>query len=88
MTGRGSYKWPSGARYTGQLRNGKSEGYGIMEYADGDRYEGEWRDEKKHGYGKYTYADGRIKEGMWYQGKEVTQEEMYGGMMSHKSSSS
>lgn len=59
-----------------------------MEYADGDRYEGEWRDEKKHGYGKYTYADGRIKEGMWYQGKEVTQEEMYGGMMSHKSSSS
>ncbi len=59
-----------------------------MEYADGDRYEGEWRDEKKHGYGKYTYADGRIKEGMWYQGKEVTQEEMYGGMMSHNSSSS
>ncbi len=59
-----------------------------MEYADGDRYEGEWRDEKKHGYGKYTYSDGRIKEGMWYQGKEVTQEEIYGGMMSHNSSSS
>jgi hypothetical protein len=42
MTGRGIYRWPSGAKYTGQLRGGKSEGYGAMEYADGDRYEGEW----------------------------------------------
>jgi len=71
MTGRGIYRWPSGARYTGQLKAGKSDGYGIMEYADGDRYEGEWKDEKKHGYGKYTYADGRVREGMWYEGKEV-----------------
>jgi hypothetical protein len=70
------------------LKNGKSDGYGIMEYADGDRYEGEWKDEKKHGYGKYTYADGRTKEGMWFEGKEVTQEELYAGMMSHHSVSS
>ena len=74
MTGRGIYRWPSGAKYNGQLKGGKSDGYGAMEYADGDRYEGEWKDEKKHGYGKYTYADGRVREGMWYEGKEVNPE--------------
>jgi hypothetical protein len=71
MTGRGVYRWPSGAKYTGQMRGGKAHGYGVMEYADGDRYEGEWYDDKKHGYGKYTYADGRFREGMWFEGKEV-----------------
>jgi hypothetical protein len=43
--------YASGARYTGNYRDGMRTGKGIFTAANGERYEGEWLSDKKSGLG-------------------------------------
>ena len=40
--GYGTLKWPDGASYTGEIRDGKANGKGKFSHANGDSYEGEF----------------------------------------------
>lgn len=54
----GILEYASGARYDGEWKNDKADGFGSLYYANNDIYEGEWKNSKKNGRGKYQYADG------------------------------
>ena len=60
----GSFKWDeSGDTYTGEFRNDKANGRGIMKWGKksifaGQIYIGDFRDNKRHGMGKYIYPSG------------------------------
>ncbi len=67
--------------YTGQVKNGVPDGYGVFIYrtspaAPGShistvserKYEGYWKDGKKHGEGKMTYPEGLTRKGTWENG--------------------
>ena len=60
----------NGDKYTGNFKNGKQNGRGMMTFAAkpdasgnfiyASKYSGEFKDEKFHGRGKYKYADGEL----------------------------
>ena len=53
------------ANYTGNILNGKQQGYGIQEWKDGARYEGDWKEGKTCGYGIFYHPGGDIYKGYW-----------------------
>lgn len=57
VNGVGTWKWESGAIYTGEFQNGTRNGYGQYVFSNGDKYTGEWQNNERHGYGVYTYND-------------------------------
>jgi len=60
----------SGNTYTGQLEEGKPNGFGKMIFAKtGDQYEGYWKNSRPHGPGNFVRADGGEFEGEWIHGK-------------------
>lgn len=60
----------SGNTYTGQLEEGKPNGFGKMIFAKtGDQYEGYWKNSRPHGPGNFVRADGGEFEGEWINGK-------------------
>jgi hypothetical protein len=69
--GIGTYKYPSGARYTGHFQNGEIHGVGVCYYTDGGKYQGEWANRFPEGKGTKTYADGTTRTGLWKKGKPV-----------------
>lgn len=69
--GRGTFVFPSGARYTGDFKNGEIHGVGVCYYTDGSKYSGEWRHRYPEGRGTKTYADGFKRTGLWKRGKPV-----------------
>lgn len=69
--GVGTYKYPSGARYTGNFKNGEIHGVGVCYYTDGSKYQGEWKNRFPDGKGTKTYADGTTRSGQWRTGKPV-----------------
>ena len=60
------------AQYTGEFRNNKRNGFGIMKYSlHAEQYIGFWLDNKFHGEGIFIYGDNqleKIKEGLWING--------------------
>ncbi len=60
-----NYKFPNGAVYTGQWKNGMRHGYGTQVWPDGAKYEGFWKDNQACGKGKFWHIDGDIFEGEW-----------------------
>ncbi len=64
-SGYGSAIFSKGDSYSGNWRNGKAEGKGILKYVDGNRYSGDWRDGKADGQGTMNYADGTKYVGEW-----------------------
>jgi len=50
--------------YTGSLKEGMADGYGIGIFVDRGIYEGEWKHNHRHGRGVYTW-----KNGDWYEGE-------------------
>ena len=56
-----------GARYEGEMRNGRADGHGVNVQPDGTRYEGGWRNNAASGQGVYTKAGVRY-EGKWFNG--------------------
>ena len=57
-------------KYTGEMKDGKRHGRGVMVTASGNRYEGDWKEGKQHGRGVYVWANGDRYEGDFKDGKE------------------
>ena len=51
--------YPGGAKYVGEFRNFKPNGFGTFVWQNGDKYYGEWKDGKSHGNGTKLWNDGR-----------------------------
>jgi len=71
INGKGTYVYPSGAKYLGDFKNGEISGVGVCYYTDGSKYSGEWRSRYPDGKGTKTYADGTKRTGSWRKGKPV-----------------
>lgn len=71
INGKGTYVYPSGAKYTGDFRNGEIQGIGVCYYTDGTKYSGEWKSRYPEGKGTKTYSDGTKRTGLWKKGKPV-----------------
>jgi len=69
--GIGTYKYPSGARYTGHFHDGEIHGVGVCYYTDGSKYQGEWANRYPEGKGTKTYSDNTARTGLWKKGKPV-----------------
>ena len=52
--GKGTFIYPNGDKYVGQLSNNLKQGNGKMIYANGNIYEGEFDQDLFHGKGTYT----------------------------------
>ena len=55
----------NGDKYTGEWKNDKREGKGIMEYENGNIYDGEWKNDLKEGKGIMKYNNGDEYNGNW-----------------------
>lgn len=71
QNGSGIFKYPSGARYIGQFKDGQINGIGSCYYTDGSKYQGEWLRGRPHGNGIKILPDGSRKEGVWEKGQFV-----------------
>ena len=60
----GTVRFPGGAVYVGEIKNGQLNGHGAMTWPGG-AYVGQFRDGKMDGQGKKTYPDGKVEEGLW-----------------------
>ncbi|MEI6411945.1 MAG: caspase family protein [Bacteroidota bacterium] len=69
--GKGTYVFPSGAKYTGDFKNGEIHGVGVCFYTDNSKYSGEWKHRYPDGRGTKTYVDGTKRTGLWSKGKPV-----------------
>lgn len=58
INGRGTFLYASGAKYTGDFKNGKIDGTGVLEYTDGRKYIGEWKENKRQGKGRLYSEEG------------------------------
>ncbi len=56
------------SKYTGEMKDGKKHGYGVLMWADGGRYEGEWKDGKEHGHGVMVWGPDTEWAGDRYEG--------------------
>ncbi len=71
INGRGTFIFPSGAKYIGDFKNGEIDGIGVCYYTDGSKYSGEWKNRYPEGRGTKTYSDGTKRTGLWKRGKPV-----------------
>ena len=69
---RGTFLYPNGERYFGQVRAGQPHGYGIVDTPTGDRFYGEFRDGRANGYGVLFNKNGSVLfSGLWQNDKAV-----------------
>ncbi len=63
-------RYPYGATYFGEMRNGKRHGHGIFIFPnpDGWKYVGEWKEDKQDGMGRLFHSDGWSYEGQYKNG--------------------
>lgn len=61
--GKGTYIFPSGARYTGDFVKGQPHGSGTCHFTNGDVYKGEWFRNVRQGEGSFWKLDGSVYEG-------------------------
>ncbi len=63
--GVGTMNFGNNEIYTGDFKDSKRSGKGIMTYSSGKKYDGLWIEDKKDGYGVERYKDGGIYTGEW-----------------------
>ena len=73
MNGKGTFVYPSGAKYTGEFVNSRSHGQGICYYTDNSKYQGSWKNGYPEGPGKKTLASGEEWIGQWRKGQPYDQ---------------
>ena len=56
--GRGTLKFASGAKYSGEFVNGFFQGVGVLSFPDGGKYEGQFELGKYQGLGVFSNRDG------------------------------
>ncbi len=54
-----------GAKYVGEFKNFKPNGYGTFVWANNEKYYGEWKNGKSHGNGTKIWKDGRNYSGQF-----------------------
>ncbi len=72
--GRGTFVYPSGAKYIGDFKNGEIDGVGVCYYTNKSSYRGEWKNRYPDGKGTKTYSDGTTRAGLWSKGKPVNEQ--------------
>ena len=50
--------------YKGDVKNGKPNGFGVLNFPWGDKYIVEWKDGKYHGQGTYPFGKGKYEGNM------------------------
>ena len=60
--------YENGAKYEGEIEDGKENGYGTTKWPDGAVYEGEFKNGFWHGQGKMKWANGEVYEGSFMNG--------------------
>lgn len=63
QNGVGTFKFTSGAKYTGEFYNGKPHGKGMMKFSNENTYDGSWKDGTRDGFGIMTTKNGNRYEG-------------------------
>ena len=61
--------YEGGARYVGQVAEGKRQGLGVAELANGERQAGNWQDDRMNGLGTVRLDDDSRYAGQWRDGK-------------------
>ena len=65
-SGYGNIVMFDGSTYSGELKNGKPDGKGVMKYHNGaQQYDGEWKNGKRHGIGVLKDEKEIIHDGEW-----------------------
>lgn len=72
--GYGTYRYPSGAVYRGDFKDGEIHGIGECRYTDGRRYIGEWVRRYPEGKGMMHFPNGKVLKGQWKRGRYVEEE--------------
>lgn len=57
QNGSGTYRFSSGAKYTGKFVGGRPHGTGEIEFSNGNRYVGDWKDGVREGRGKMSFKN-------------------------------
>ncbi|MFK7951192.1 MAG: MORN repeat-containing protein [Saprospiraceae bacterium] len=83
INGHGTWKWESGAVYTGTFINGTRYGHGQYTFSNGDVYIGEWQNNQKHGYGVYTFNTSSNQKKL-YAGEWIADQRSGIGIMHYK----
>lgn len=74
---RGTFLYPTGERYFGQVKRGRPHGYGIVDAPNGDRFFGEFRDGRANGYGVLYDKTSRVLfAGLWRNDKAIADDGM------------
>lgn len=60
--------YDDGTSYTGQVVDGKREGFGTYT-STSETYIGQWQNDQQHGAGKHNWTDGRAYEGQYVKGR-------------------
>ena len=55
-------------KYSGDYKNGKANGFGVLTIATGDKYEGQFKDDQFNGKGVYSHANGDVYSGQYKNG--------------------
>lgn len=71
--GKGTFIYPSGAKYTGDFVNNRSHGQGICYYTNNSKYQGSWKNGYPEGSGKKTLENGEEWIGQWRKGQPYDQ---------------
>jgi len=71
QNGKGTYIFPSGAKYTGDFKDGEIHGVGVCYYTNGSKYSGQWLHRYPEGKGTKTFADGTKRTGDWQKGQPI-----------------
>lgn len=61
--GKGSYLYPSGAKYIGYFKNGKIHGKGTLYFSNGNKYTGDWVNHYREGNGTLEFSNGDVYNG-------------------------
>ncbi len=67
--GKGTYVYPSGAKYIGQFVNGKIHGEGILYFSNGNKYIGNWENHYREGKGRMEFQNGDTYIGQFRKSK-------------------
>ncbi|MCP5424145.1 MAG: protein kinase [Gammaproteobacteria bacterium] len=77
QSGRGSYNYKNGDRYSGDWKNGSINGQGTYIYNNGEKYVGDFKGAVPDGQGTYYYKSGNEYRGEWSRGRKNGQGTFY-----------
>jgi len=67
----------SGSKFTGEWKNGKRDGKGIIVKKDGTIFEGEYKNDKANGKGTWRFSDGHKFEGEFKDGRFIIETKIF-----------